>query len=111
MAGNENSEVKELSEFIAKDFKTVGLDQSIMKAECADLAEFRLYLRGKLAVIMEENFDLLIKTLYRIDIGEEKLQKLFAPDNREYIPSALTEMIIERQMEKIRTRKLYKNEK
>jgi hypothetical protein len=56
--------------------------------------------------LMRDNLDLLLSSLYRLDIYEEKIEKaLHSPD----VPAArgIAALIIERQKEKISTRKKY----
>lgn len=74
------------------------------------MEEFRNYLIGKLTYLIDNKFDLLLNVLYRIDVDEEKVKKLFAPDNREFIPGALADLIIHRQLQKIVWRERYKND-
>jgi hypothetical protein len=44
-------------------------------------------------------------------VSEEKLSELFAEQNRDYIPAALANLIIERSLQKVRFRQKYKNGK
>ncbi len=56
--------------------------------------------------LMAKDFNRLINTLYRIDVSEEKLKEALAlsTDNP---ASVITKMILERQLQKIETRKKY----
>ena len=83
----------------------------IPSTDLASLEEFRKYLTEKLKYLLDEKFDTLVNILYRIDISEKKLSQLFSGNNRDSIPASLAEMIIERQLEKLRLRKLYKEGK
>ena len=56
-------------------------------------------------------FDMLVNILYKIDISEKKLSQLFSGKNRDSIPATLADLIIERQLEKIKLRKMYKEGK
>jgi len=58
--------------------------------------------------MLDKNYNLLINTLYRIDISEKKLSKLFSAKNKDSIPQKLADLIIERQIEKINYRKRYR---
>jgi len=44
-------------------------------------------------------------------VGEEKLSELFSGRNREYIPAALTDIVIERSLQKVIFRQMYKEGK
>jgi hypothetical protein len=61
--------------------------------------------------MLDNNYNLLINTLYRIDISEKKLSGLFSQGNRESIPEKLADMIIERQIEKLNYRSQHKQGK
>lgn len=102
---------EEIVKFVEKDF-LVGEDYSLIPSvDLESLEEFRQYLTEKLKVLLDERFDTLVNILYRIDISEKKLSKLFSGDNKDSIPSVLADLIIERQLQKIRLRKLYKDGK
>jgi len=100
---------KEILTIVSQDFKVNDNNYVIPAADVSTLDELKKYLAEKLAYLLEYKYDFLINTLYRIDVNEYKLQKLFSGKNREFIPSGLAELIIERQIEKLKFRKLYKN--
>jgi hypothetical protein len=79
----------------------------IPAADLVSLDEFKKFLAEKLKVLLEEKFDTLVNVLYRIDINESKLSMLFSGKNRDAIPTVLADLIIERQLQKIRLRKMY----
>jgi len=62
-----------------------------------------------LTYLLENKYDALINILYRIDVNEEKLAKLFSETNRTFIPDALADLIIERQLQKIKIRQQYRS--
>ncbi len=103
--------ISEVSEIVSDEFSKSGFTALLKKDGFETLNEFRDYLTQKLTTLMDENYDLLLTTLYRIDIDEEKLHRLFAGDNREFIPSALADLIIERQLQKVYFRHKYKEGK
>lgn len=107
----ENNQVEEVVKFVEKDFLVNENTSLIPSTEIESLEEFRKYLTGKLKLLLDEKFDLLVNILYRIDINEKKLSELFSGQNREFIPSALADLIIQRQLQKIRLRKLYREGK
>jgi hypothetical protein len=107
----ENNQVEEVVKFVEKDFLVNENTSLIPSTEIESLEEFRKYLTDKLKLLLDEKFDLLVNILYRIDINEKKLSELFSGQNREFIPSALADLIIQRQLQKIRLRKLYKEGK
>ena len=108
---NEEKPVEEIVKFVEKDFLISDNDSLVPAADIDSLDEFKKYLAGKLKTLLDEKFDTLVNILYRIDINEKKLSELFSGDNRDHIPDVLAELIIERQLQKIRLRKMYKDGK
>lgn len=78
--------------------------------EISSFKELKNYLTEKLTIMIDKNFDLLLSSLYRIDINEDKIRDLFSGNNREFIPDRLADLIIERQMQKIYYRNLYRQQ-
>ncbi len=107
----EKKQVVEIVKFVEKDFLMADNTSLIPSTDSASLEEFRKHLTEKLKYLLDEKFDALVNILYRIDISERKLSQLFSGNNRDSIPASLAEMIIERQLEKLRLRKLYKEGK
>ncbi len=108
MSDDKNTEIKEISQLISKDFALQGLTAVMHTGDCRNLEEFKIYLTNKIVELMDKNYDLFFKALYRIDIAEEKLQKLFAVGNKDFVPAALADLIIERQLQKVEFRKKYR---
>ena len=107
----EKKQVNEVVKFVEKDFFVSGENSLIPSADIDTLEDFRKYLTSKLKHLLEEKFELLVNVLYKIDVSEEKLSELFSSENKDYIPASLADLIIERQLEKIKLRKLYKEGK
>jgi hypothetical protein len=105
---DEKNGISEVAAIIAKDFEITGSVSLIPLAETENLQEFKIYLTGKLSELMENKYDTLLNILYRIDVNEKKLSELFSGKNREYIPEALADLVIERQMQKVYFRKRFK---
>ena len=108
---NENlnkEEIFSIQKFVSKDFVKSDYSSLIPTNDFEKLEEFRKYLTEKMKDMLDKNYNLLINTLYRIDISEKKLAELFSSKNKEYIPQKLADLIIERQIEKINFRKRYR---
>jgi hypothetical protein len=109
MPGNgKNNIVKQLQEVVARDFSKDISTSLVPSKNFEKLEEFRDYLIDKVSELLDKNFDLLVNTLYRIDVSEQKLSELFSSSNRENIPEKLADLIIERQFQKIYFRQKYK---
>ena len=65
-------------------------------------------LANRIAELLEGNPDLLFSTLYRLDIYESKINTVLKIESD--APVGLARLIIERQREKLRTRKKYKSD-
>ena len=108
MSDIQKIEVQEVSENITSVFSRFGLDLPLSPNDVENLNQLKIYLAEKLKDLLDNNFSLLVNTLYRIDVSEEKLNELFGSKNRVSIPSTLADLIIERQLQKIYFRKKYK---
>lgn len=101
-------EVSSVQKFVSKDFVKNDYSSLIPNNDFEKLEEFRKYLTEKMKDMLDKNYNLLINTLYRIDISEKKLSELFSSKNKESIPEKLSDLIIERQIEKIEFRRRYR---
>ena len=108
---NENNQLTDLSLVVSKNFEVSESDSLIPAGDFKTLEEFKTYLTNRLAYLLDNKYDTLINILYRIDVSEEKLSELFTEQNRDYIPAALANLIIERSLQKVRFRQKYKNGK
>lgn len=101
-------EVYSIQKSIANDFVKSNLTSLIPNNDYERLEEFKNYLTEKMKDLLDNDYNLLINTLYRIDISEIKLSELFSSRNKESIPEKLADLIIERQVQKINFRKKYR---
>ena len=106
---NENNQLTDLTIFVSKNFEISELESLIPAGDFKTLEEFKAFLSEKLAFLLDKKYDTLINILYRIDIAEDKLSKLFAEQNHDYIPGALADLIIERSLQKVKFRQKYKD--
>jgi len=102
------NEILSLQKSVSKDFVRNDFSSLIPNNDFERLEEFRKYLTEKMKDMLDKNYNLLINTLYRIDISEKKVSELFSSKNKELIPEKLADLIIERQIEKINFRKRYR---
>lgn len=102
------NDIFSVQKFVSKDFIKNDHSSLIPNNDFEKLEEFKKYLTEKMKDLLDNNYNLLINTLYRIDISETKLGALFSSKNKEPIPAKLADLIIERQIEKINFRKRYR---
>jgi hypothetical protein len=101
-------EIFSIQKFVSRDFVKNDYSSLVPNNDYERLEEFRKYLTDKMKDMLDKNYNLLINTLYRIDISEKKLAELFSAKNKESIPQKLADLIIERQIEKINYRRRYR---
>lgn len=101
---------KEVLSSALKAFNQPVFESIISIQEIPSFEALKSYLTEKIALMMDKNFDMLLNSLYRIDVNEEKVANLFSAANREFIPEKLAELIIERQIQKIYYRNLYRKQ-
>lgn len=70
-----------------------------------NLEKLENWLTGEIALLMDQDFERLMQVLYRIDVSEEKTKLAFAASNP---ANELAKLIIERELQKVETRKKYK---
>ncbi len=97
---NDEELVKETSQIIAKDFEI---------SAAGSLDELRRILSIRLDEMLLSNVEKLLSILYIIDVSQKKLDDIFASESREEIPLLLADAIIERQLNKAKTRNYYKS--
>lgn len=106
-----NEDIKALQKYVSKDFLRDDDTSLIPNNDFERIEEFKKYLIGKLTEMLDNNFNLLVNTLYRIDISESKLAELFGSKNKDNIPEKLANLIIEREIQKIQFRRQYREGK
>ena len=69
-------------------------------------------IREKLAILishlMQDNFERLCQAMYRLDVSETKFDQVMNEKPVEEIPYAVADLVIEREMQKVRTRMMHK---
>jgi hypothetical protein len=101
--------IKEVIKVTKESLSKPGFESLLNFNDVLSLEELKKYLTEKIAVMLEKNFDLLLSSLYRIDIDEIKVKELFSGKRRENIPERLASLIIERQLQKLYYRNQYKS--
>jgi hypothetical protein len=73
--------------------------------ESISLDELRNLLSGHIHHLIINNFNKLVSTLYRIDVSEVKLRQLLQDNQAEDAGKIIAELIIDRQLQKVKSRK------
>ncbi len=96
------SDLKDLHVLIKKDFDLVDKDALAF----SNIHKLRDWLAHEIQLLMDRDFHQFVNMLYRIDIEEQKTREAFASDDP---PRSLANLIIERELQKVDTRKRYRN--
>lgn len=74
------------------------------------LEEVRVYVTGQVSRLLKNNPALLMSILYRVDVSERDVQNVLAYSQPSEIPAELADLLIQRQMQKIRIRRAYRED-
>jgi hypothetical protein len=74
------------------------------------LDELHIRLSEYLNQLIQTDFQKLIMLLYRIDVSEPKLKQLLQQPPKEDAGKIIAALIIDRQLQKIKSRKLYRQD-
>lgn len=72
------------------------------------LEELQKRLAERLEVLVERDFQQFVLLLYQVDVSERKVKEILAAESYPDVFTSLAQLIIERQMEKIRSREIYR---
>jgi hypothetical protein len=104
---NEKELLPSLAERLQKDFS---LEKNSLPA-LDNISIIREHLIKKVTELMGKNFKLFLNSLYRIDIDEIKVNEAISSKDKTTIPEKLADLIIERQLLRVRTQMLYRQGK
>lgn len=69
--------------------------------------DLQLYLTKYINKLIEQDFERLVSILYKIDVDENKLKRILREQTGTDTADIIANLIIERQLKKIETRKQY----
>lgn len=81
---------------------------SLEATEKLTYEHFRDLLAGRIRTLLERRRELLFSILYRIDVSERAVKSVIASAATEDIPHHLADLVIERQLQKMETRRRYR---
>lgn len=85
-------------------------DEFEVETENNDLKKIRQFLIEKIQYLLSHNTEKLWWILYRIDVSENKAIETLQSEPKENGVERLADLIIERQIQKIKTRQEYKSD-
>lgn len=101
------SEEEIYSSLIKKLIKDLSISNELLPSR-TDLKFIREYLIEKVRELMSRDFDRFLNNLYRIDVNESKVHEILYSKDKTSIPEKLADLIIERQLLRIKTQMMYK---
>ncbi len=104
---NEQELYPSLVEKLHKDFS---LEENSLPA-VNDLPLIREHLIKRVTELISRDYDRFINNLYRIDVNETKVSEILHAKDRTTIPEKLADLIIERQIMRVKTQMLYRERK
>ena len=98
-----HSQQQEQADLLQKDAGLILSPQMSMEA-------IRIALADHVNQLINTDFDRLVSLLYRIDVPEKKMRQLLDQQQGENAPLLIADLIIERQLQKIESRKQFKKD-
>jgi len=95
-----------LSALIIQDFN-LDTEQSLL--EVGHLDELREKLEKIVAYLLDNEFERLLNAMYRLDINEDKFKIALSGMGKKVISEEITDLIITREIEKLKTRIKYRS--
>jgi Rps23 Pro-64 3,4-dihydroxylase Tpa1-like proline 4-hydroxylase len=92
---------------LEKDF---AFEKQLMPAQ-NDIEIIRQHLINRVKQLMARDYQKFLNSLYQIDVNEKKVREIIHSKNKINIPERLADLIIERQLQRVKTQILYRNSK
>lgn len=92
---------------LSKDFSLEGGSLPV----AADLTLIKEFLVKRINELMSRDYERFLNSLYRIDVSESKVQNILHSKDKTTVTEKLADLIIERQMLRLKTQFLYKQGK
>ena len=83
-------------------------EAALEQTDTLTLDDVRDFLIPKITVLLDRNPGLLMHLLYRVDVAERDVKRVFAESMPQDIPPHLADLLIERQLLKLKIRRTYR---
>ncbi len=97
-----------LNELISKDLQLDEEESLVSGEEKIDLNILHKKLSILVAYLLENDMHRLLNAMYRLDVSEAKFHQAMQSDSKEDAAFRIADLIIEREMQKVKTRLHYK---
>ena len=83
-------------------------EAALAHADRLTLDDVRAFLIPKIAALLDRNPEYLMHILYRVDVAERDVKQAFGTAPAQDIPAHLADLLIERQLLKLKIRRAYR---
>ncbi len=90
-------------------FNIVSVNFELQKREIISLEDLHYILSERIRELLDKNIEKLVYVLYRIDVGQKKTDDIFNNPSKDEISALLADAVIERQLQKVHTRNMFRN--
>ena len=105
MTNKRIEDVQDISGLVVSDFNLEDKRDSLISN---DFEEFREKLQDLINYLLDHDFERLLNAMYRLDINEDKFRKALGNQQSENIARDIAELVIDREMQKVITRRKYR---
>ena len=86
----------------------VSPEAPLVHADTVTLDDVRTFLIPRITALLDRNPGLLMHILYRVDVDEHAVKEVFRDSAPHDIPAHLADMLIDRQLRKLKIRRHYR---
>lgn len=97
-----------LNDLLSKDLQLEEEEALITGEEAPDLNFFHQKLSELISYLLENDMHRLLNAMYRLDVSEAKFHEAMQAESKEKAVSSIADLILEREMQKVKTRQHYK---
>lgn len=99
--------LEQVRDLINKDFDTQD-EGMVIRGKNPDLSYLHEKLTHIITHLLQHDFEKLCNAMYRLDVSERKFQEVLTGTDAPLIGSKLADLVIEREMQKVKTREMYR---
>lgn len=107
MSADDADLLAEATERLARTFELVPAEASPRASPTLPMEALRQYLTARIQAMLDRQPALLMSLLYRIDVAERAVKAALTQPDHRAIAATLADLCIERQLQKLRTRRAY----
>jgi hypothetical protein len=90
-------------------YSVISSNFELQKADVMTVDDVKKALSARIRDMLDNNVEQLVSIIYRIDVSQKKVDEIFKNESKDEISVLLADAVIERQLMKVQSRKLYKN--